>query len=49
MGAPGMTPGATQGSDSDPIEKLERLAKLRESDAISDQEFERLNGEILGG
>ena len=54
-GVPGMQPpggaagAAASGSgDDDPIEKIERLAKLHESGAISDQEFERLKGEILG-
>jgi Short C-terminal domain/Protein of unknown function (DUF3592) len=48
-GGAGPAPGGKpEGGDSDPIEKLERLAKLRDSGAISDQEFERLKGEILG-
>jgi hypothetical protein len=58
-GVPGMTPpggapapppagsaGGGQGEDS--IAKLERLTKLRDSGAISDDEFERLKAEILG-
>jgi Short C-terminal domain len=41
-------PGTEAAGEGDPIERLERLAKLRDSGAISDQEFERLKGEILG-
>jgi Short C-terminal domain len=40
--------GASGGSAEDPIERLERLAKLRESGAISDEEFERLKREAIG-
>lgn len=53
VGVPGMQPPAgdqaTGEASGDPVERLERLAKLRESGAISDQEFERLKGELLGG
>jgi hypothetical protein len=51
-GAPTAPPGATPGGGDqaeDSIAKLERLAKLRDSGAISDEEFARLKGEILGG
>jgi hypothetical protein len=53
-GVPGAPPGGPPGSpppaeSTDPIEKLERLAKLRESGAISEEEFARLKGELLGG
>lgn len=50
-GAPGFAPapapsGGTASSDS--IGKLERLAKLRDSGAITDAEFEREKAKILG-
>ena len=56
-GVPGMQPPAAPGggpessaqAEGDPIERLERLVRLRDSGAISDQEFERLKGEITGG
>lgn len=48
MQAPAGGPGTGEPS-GDPVERIERLAKLRESGAISDQEFERLKREILGG
>lgn len=53
MGVPGIPPPAGQppppGPGPDPIDQIERLAKLRESGAISDQEFERLKRDVLGG
>src|SRR5262245_8676424 len=41
--------GATaQGSQDDHVAQLERLAKLKESGALTDQEFEREKARILG-
>jgi Short C-terminal domain len=45
-GVPGAQ--AAGAPEPDPIERLERLAKLRDSGAISEDEFARLKGEILG-
>jgi hypothetical protein len=52
MGVPGTPPVGTWpapgGAGGDRIERLERLAKLRESGTITDEEFQRLKDEILG-
>jgi hypothetical protein len=40
--------GAGAGGDDDRIEELERLAKLRESGALTEAEFEREKARILG-
>jgi hypothetical protein len=48
-GAAGGQPPQAGAAAEDPVERLERLAKLRDSGAISDQEFEKLKSEILGG
>jgi Short C-terminal domain len=41
-------PGTGAGDDDDRIEELERLAKLKESGALTEQEFEREKARILG-
>jgi hypothetical protein len=41
-------PGVPAPAEDDPVEQLERLAKLRDSGAITAAEFERLKREILG-
>jgi hypothetical protein len=41
-------PGPPVATGDDPVEQLERLAKLRDSGAITPTEFERLKREILG-
>jgi Short C-terminal domain len=52
MGVPGAPPAgawpAPGDAGGDRIERLERLAKLRESGTITDEEFQRLKDEILG-
>jgi hypothetical protein len=48
-GAPGITGGeAPADSDDDRVAQLERLAKLKESGALTDAEFEREKARILG-
>lgn len=44
--APAATPS---GGGEDPLEQLERLAKLRDSGALTDAEFEQQKAKILGG
>jgi len=44
-GAPAQTPSAGGG---DPVAELERLAKLKESGALTDAEFEQQKAKILG-
>lgn len=39
---------ATRMPGIDPVERLERLAKLRESGAITESEFQRLKAEVIG-
>jgi hypothetical protein len=46
-GATGAPPSG-DGEDDDRVEQLERLAKLKESGALSDEEFEREKARILG-
>jgi hypothetical protein len=41
--------GPAPGSDPDRVAQLERLARLKESGALSEQEFEREKARILGG
>ena len=48
QGAEGTTPAAAEGDDDDRVAQLERLARLKESGALSDQEFEREKARILG-
>jgi hypothetical protein len=48
QGAEGATPAAPAGDDDDRVAQLERLAKLKESGALSEQEFEREKARILG-
>jgi hypothetical protein len=43
---PGMTPPAP--AQADPVEQLERLAKLKDSGALTDAEFEAEKQKILG-
>lgn len=47
QGGGSRTPQASQGSD-DRVEQLERLAKLKETGALTDAEFEREKARILG-
>jgi len=42
-------PAAAGGPGQDRLDRLERLAALRRSGAISAEEFERLKSEILDG
>jgi hypothetical protein len=53
MGAAGMTPGAAPaasgGSPPTLIEQIERLAKLRDSGALSEAEFQEQKNNLLGG
>lgn len=51
-GAAGFTPAPSAGSadgGGDTVAELERLAKLRESGALTDAEFEQQKARILGG
>ncbi len=48
------TPGAATAKagripESDPVERLERLQKLRDTGTVNEAEFQRLKAEILGG
>ena len=45
---PGMTPPAPAQPQADPVEQLEKLAKLKESGALTDAEFEAEKAKILG-
>ncbi len=48
--APAATPTSSSGAGAgDSVEALERLAKLRESGALTDAEFEQQKARILGG
>jgi Short C-terminal domain len=47
QGQPQAAPSAATGGD-DHVAQLERLAKLRDSGALTDQEFEREKARILG-
>jgi hypothetical protein len=50
VGGSGFTPAPAPAADSgDHIAELERLAKLRDSGALSDAEFEQQKAKILGG
>jgi Short C-terminal domain len=44
----GGAPAASSGGGDDRVQQLERLAKLKESGALSEQEFEREKARILG-
>src|SRR3954447_6573683 len=44
---PGMTPPAPAQPQADPVEQLEKLAKLKESGALTDAEFEAEKAKIL--
>jgi Short C-terminal domain len=44
---PGMTPAAPAQSQPDPVEQLEKLAKLKESGALTEAEFEAEKAKIL--
>ena len=44
----GGQPTASTGGGDDRVQQLERLAKLKESGALSEQEFEREKARILG-
>lgn len=49
QGDAGAVPAADSGGDDDDrVQQLERLAKLKESGALSEQEFEREKARILG-
>ncbi len=49
QGGAGAIPAADPGGDDDDrVQQLERLAKLKESGALSEQEFEREKARILG-
>ena len=45
---PGMTPPAPAQPQADPVEQLEKLAKLKESGALTQAEFEAEKAKILG-
>jgi putative oligomerization/nucleic acid binding protein len=49
-GVPGMTqmPGQAPAAQPDPVEQLEKLAKLKESGALTEPEFEAEKAKILG-
>jgi hypothetical protein len=52
VGGSGFTPAPAQAADSgggDTVAELERLAKLRDSGALTDSEFEQQKAKILGG
>jgi hypothetical protein len=48
MGLPGMTPQPPAQSQPDPVEQLEKLAKLKDSGALTQAEFEAEKAKILG-
>ncbi len=48
MNIPGMTPQAPAPAQPDPVEQLEKLAKLKESGALTEAEFEAEKQKILG-
>jgi Short C-terminal domain len=48
-GMPMEAAGAAASAEQDRVAQLERLAKLKESGALSEQEFEREKARILGG
>jgi hypothetical protein len=45
---PGMTPAAPAQPQADPVTQLEKLAKLKESGALTEAEFEAEKAKILG-
>jgi Short C-terminal domain len=45
---PGMAPQQPAQSQADPVEQLEKLAKLKESGALTEAEFEAEKAKILG-
>jgi putative oligomerization/nucleic acid binding protein len=47
--APSAAPAQTPSSGGDSVAELERLAKLKESGALTDAEFEQQKAKILGG
>jgi hypothetical protein len=47
-GQPQVAPSAATGGADDHVAQLERLAKLRDSGALTEQEFEREKARILG-
>jgi hypothetical protein len=51
LGALGVDPTPTNPVDppDDPIARLERLTALRDAGALTEEEFQRLKGDILGG
>jgi hypothetical protein len=48
-GMPMEAAGPAASAEQDRVAQLERLAKLKESGALSEQEFEREKARILGG
>jgi hypothetical protein len=44
---PGMAPAAPAPAQADPVELLEKLAKLKESGALTEAEFEAEKAKIL--
>ena len=48
VGASGFAPGAAPPERADHIGELERLARLRDSGALTDAEFEQQKAKILG-
>jgi hypothetical protein len=48
MQMPGMTPPAAPQPEADAVDQLERLAKLKESGALTEAEFEAQKAKILG-
>jgi hypothetical protein len=48
QGQPQAAPSAATGGGDDHVAQLERLAKLRDSGALTEQEFEREKARILG-
>jgi Short C-terminal domain len=48
QGQPEVGGGDAEGGEDDRVAQLERLAKLRDSGALSEQEFEREKARILG-
>jgi hypothetical protein len=47
-GSPGLPPQQASSGDGDSVAELERLAKLRDSGALTDAEFEAQKAKILG-
>ena len=47
-GPPGGVKVAASQSDADPVERLEKLARLRDAGVVDQAQFEQLRAQILG-